>query len=360
MLIFDGDYPMAFGAIEINRDLTLPLEEVRAAEKDSEVVAMASLPELRRARIAAALVKFTVRRLRRSSIAPGYRGGEAACAAARGQAAYYHVLAQRGEAAILTTGQALAQHMARWEGHDQPETLPVGFILGMEGADPILWPDQVHEWWNDGVRVVSLTHYGPSTYAWGTGTRGGLKEAAPGLLKEMESCGMLLDLTHTADESFWEALEIYSGPVLASHQNCRALAPGVRQFSDEQLRAVIERGGVVGASMDTWMLDPGGRLDWSNSGSFSRRDHFRREDITLAHVADHIDHVCQLAGNSHHAAIGGDTDGQGGVEGAPWEVDTVADYQKVVPILLDRGYSEEDAANVMYRNWQRFYEKWLP
>ena len=144
MLIFDGDYPMAFGAIEINRDLTLPLEEVRAAEGDSEVVAMASLPELRRARIAAALVKFTVRRLRRDSVASGYRGGEAAYGAAKGQVAYYHVLAQRGEAAILTTGQDLARHMDRWEGEKDAEALPVGFILGMEGADPILWPDQVH------------------------------------------------------------------------------------------------------------------------------------------------------------------------------------------------------------------------
>ena len=108
------------------------------------------------------------------------------------------------------------------------------------------------------------------------------------------------------------------------------------------------------------MIHPGGVLDWADSSRFTRRDHFRREDVTLNHLADHIDHVCQLAGNSLHAAIGGDTDGQGGVEGAPWEVDTVADYQKVAPILLARGYSEDDAANIMYRNWQRFYEKWLP
>ena len=139
----------------------------------------------------------------------------------------------------------------------------------------------------------------------------------PGIwLREMSSCGMLLDLTHISDESFYEAVDLYKGPVLASHQNCRALVPGQRQFTDDQLRIVIERGGVIGASMDTWMLCPWFTLDWSDTGGYSRRDHFRREDISLSHAADHIDHVCQVAGNADHAAIGGDTDGQGGIDGA--------------------------------------------
>ena len=73
-----------------------------------------------------------------------------------------------------------------------------------------------------------------------------------------------------------------------------------------------------------------------------------------------MDHVCQLAGNSKHAAIGGDTDGQGGSDGAPDDVDTVADYQKIADILAHRGYSSSDVENIMYKNWQRFFEKWLP
>ena len=77
-------------------------------------------------------------------------------------------------------------------------------------------------------------------------------------------------------------------------------------------------------------------------------------------MANHIDHVCQLAGNANHAAIGGDTDGQGGVDGTPHEIDTVADYQRLGPILSERGYSDEDVAKVMYLNWQRFYEQHLP
>ena len=276
MLIFDGDYPMAYGGVELNRDLTLPLVEVRAADGESGNaesgngesgnVAFACLPEMRRGRVAAALMKFTVRQKRENSILAGLRGTAAVFGAARGQLAYYQILAEQGEGVVLTHGEALAGHMEAWEKAEDTHSLPVGFILGMEGADPILWPDQVHEWFESGVRVVSLTHYGPSTYAHGTGSEGGLFAPARDLLREMSACGMLLDLTHISDESFFEAVDLYEGPVLASHQNCRALVPGQRQFSDEQLRIVIERGGVIGASMDTWMLCPWYTLDWRTPG----------------------------------------------------------------------------------------------
>ena len=360
MLVFDGDYPMAYGALELNRDLTRSLREVREAEERPDNIPFACLPEMRSGRIAAALVKFTVRQQRRDSVLPGYRGAEAACAAAQGQLAYYHTLEQCGEAALLLTRSELSAHMALWEGAEDTAELPVGFIVGMEGADPILSPGQLEAWWDGGVRVVSLTHYGPSTYAHGTGCEGGLMPQTADLLREMSILGILLDLTHIADESFWQAVDLYDGPVLASHQNCRTLVPGQRQFSDQQLALLIERGGVIGASMDTWMLYDQPVLDWARTGQFNRRDYFAREDISLEHVANHIDHVCQLAGNTLHAAIGGDTDGQGGIAGAPIDVDSVTDYQKLGPILANRGYAEEDIANVLYRNWQRFYEQHLP
>lgn len=360
MLIFDGDYPMAYGGIELNRDLTLPLADVRAADDLQGNVAFACLPEMRRGRVAAALMKFTVRRMRENSVLTGLKGTASVFGFARGQVAYYHVLEEQGQGVVLTGGDAFSEHMETWEKAEDTESLPIGFILGMEGADPILWPGQVHEWFEAGVRVVSLTHYGPSTYAHGTGTTGGLLPPARDLFREMSSCGMLLDLTHISDESFYGAVDLFDGPILASHQNCRALVPGQRQFTDDQLRIVIERGGVIGTSMDTWMLCPWFTLDWSDTAGYNRRDHFRREDISLSHAADHIDHVCQLAGNADHAAIGGDTDGQGGIDGAPCDVDSIADYQSLVPILQERGYAPEDIEKVMYRNWQRFYTNHLP
>ena len=368
MLIFDGDYPMAYGALDLNRDLTLPIAQARALpDKEPQTSSpnrdlMATLPEMRRGQVAGALVKVVGRIKRPNSPLWGYASGDAAYAAAQGHLAYYRILARRGEVRLLQTKTELATHMATWLAADATTatTLPVGFILGMEGADPILWPEQVHDWWADGVRVVSLTHYGVSTYAHGTGTAGGLTPLAKPLLQEMGKVGMLLDLTHLADESFWQALDLFTGPVLASHQNCRALVPGERQFSDAQLQAVMARGGVIGVSMDTWMLYAPGDLNWAKAGITSRRALFARSDVTLAHVADQIDHICQLAGNADHAAIGGDTDGQGGADGAPAEVDTVADYQKVATILAQRGYAQAAIEQIMFRNWQRFYTRWLP
>jgi membrane dipeptidase len=216
----------------------------------------------------------------------------------------------------------------------------------MEGADPILSPDHLGEWWDLGLRAIGLTHYGTGIYAHGTEACGGLTELGRPLLRAMEQQGMILDLTHMCDESFWEALEVFSGPVIASHQNCRVLVPDERQFADEQLQAVIERGGIIGAALDAWMLQPG----WI-------RGETTNESLTLEAVADHIDHVCQLAGNARHAAIGTDLDGGYGKEQCPRDLDTIADLQRLPDLLRPRGYSEADIAAIMHGNWLRFFRE---
>ena len=364
-LIFDGDYPLAHGAFDLNRDVTLPLAELRAQD-DSDEEAFACFPEMRRGGIAVALMKIAVRQLRDGSVLPGTRGEPLTYATARGHLAYYHALEVAGEAVVITTASQLDEHTKRWRSAADADdvgalaTLPVGMIIGLESADPILSPEAVSEWWEGGVRVVSLTHYGPTRYAWGTGTKGGLTELGPPLLREMDKLGIILDLTHISDESFWDAVGVYQGVVIASHQNCRELCPGQRQFSDDQLRLVIERNGVVGASMDTWMIRTVDGFDWGNTEAYSRRKHFPRNAVTLEHLVDHIDHVCQLAGNAKHAAIGGDTDGQGGTDGAPIEIDSVVDYHKIEPILASRGYSTADVTDIMHGNWQRLYAANLP
>ena len=248
--------------------------------------------------------------------------------------------------------------MKTWLEATAFDDLPVGMVLGMEAADPITWPKQVHEWYENGLRVISLSHYGVSRYSHGTGTGtdGGLMPGAKELLREMDSLGMVLDVSHTSDESVRQELDIFTGPVLASHQNCRALCPGERQFPDHQLKRIIERGAVIGHSMDTYMIWPH-EIDWAD---IPPKRPFELGEVTLEDYANHIDHICQLAGNSLHTAIGGDTDGQGGADGAPFEIDTVADYQKIADVLDRRGYKQEDIENVMYRNWQRFFESSLP
>ena len=372
-LIIDGDYPMTYGALDLNRELTRPIDEVRKAQPidghdessilslgGSDAGTMASLPEMRRAGIAAALVKICRRIYRPGSPMPGFRSGEQAYAAAQADLAYYRILESLGHARILQTGEDLRNHMLEWSSAGERSELPVGMFLGLEGGDPILWPEQIHSWWNAGVRVVSLSHYGISTYCHGTstGTSGGLFQPAKELLGQMESLGMILDVTHASDQSIIESLELFSGPVIASHHNCRALVPGERQLPDSLVQEVIRRDGVIGVSMDTWMLYRPG-VDWTRVPE-KRRDLFPRSAITLDDLADHIDHVCQLAGDSRHVGIGGDTDGQGGSEGAPAEIDTVADYQKLAEVLIKRGYNSSDVANIMYGNWQQGFEKWLP
>ncbi len=366
MLIFDGDYPMAYGAIDLDRDLTAPLDDVRTGSHGQTThegwpddQTMATLPEMRLGHVVGALVKVVGRIRKPDGIIWGYRTADIAYSAAHAHLAYYRILEARGELRILSNSKIFRDHMAEWEAADDHTNLPVGIVIGMEGADPISWPEQVGEWWLNGLRVVSLSHYGASNYSHGTGTgtEGGLFPPAKELLKNMDELGIVLDITHTSDTSVREALDIFKVPILASHQNCRGCTPGERQHPDDLIRAVIDRGGVIGHSMDTWMLYKGG-ADWANIRP--RREVFSKADVTLEDWGDHVDYVSQLAGNTLHSGIGGDTDGQGGREGAPHEIDTIADYQMVGEVLSKRGYSDEDVTNVMYRNWQRFYEDALP
>jgi membrane dipeptidase len=240
--------------------------------------------------------------------------------------------------------------MAEWEVWDaahpsagDDDTPPMGVVLSMEGADPILDPGQLDEWYDAGLRLLGITHYGPGRYAGGTSTELGLTALGEQLLPEMQRLGVLLDLTHCSDQAFWQALERYSGPVLASHNNCRALVPHQRQFGDDQLKAIIARDGVIGAAFDTWMLQPGWVIGKTTN-----------EQVSLANVVDQIDHVCQLAGNSRHAAIGSDLDGGFGREQSPCDLDTIADLQQIAVLLDRRGYRADDIAAIMHGNWLRW------
>jgi membrane dipeptidase len=239
----------------------------------------------------------------------------------------------------------LRNHVSGWKQNSEGQ--PLGFILSMEGADSVLSPDQVHEWWGAGLRIIGPAHYGVSPYAHGTGTVGGLFPPGKPLLREMEKVGMILDVTHLSDQSFDEALDAYSGPVLASHHNCRALVPDQRQLTDDQIKRLVARDAVIGSALDAWMLVP----NWIRGES-------RPEiaGVTLATMVDHIDHVCQLAGNARHAAIGTDLDGGFGREQSPCDLDTIADLQRLPELLRQRGYTGDDITGILHGNWVRFFE----
>ncbi|RJS74882.1 peptidase, partial [Candidatus Bathyarchaeota archaeon] len=201
-------------------------------------------------------------------------------------------------------------------------------------------------WWETGVRVVSLSHYGVSTYAHGTGTKGGLTSLGRELLENMYSIGVVLDVSHLSEESFWEALDLFPGPVIASHNNCRALVPGDRQFSDEQIRALIKRDAVIGVALDAWMLYPG----WIKGKTSNTV-------VSMEAVVDQMEHIHRLAGNSRNVAIGSDLDGGFGKEQCPHDLDTIADLQTIPRLLKKRGYTNGDVENIMWKNWLRLFQQ---
>jgi len=351
VLIIDAHLDLSWNALQWNRNLLHSVYTIRTEEGGEMGKARGqntvAFPEMIQGRIALSVATLLARSTGRPVPHVDFPTPFQSFGIARGQLAYYRALEQAGHVRIIEDAASLRVHIAAWEQWDaaQSDTQnapPLGFVISMEGADPILSPEQLQEWWAWGLRLLGPTHYGPGRYAGGTATELGLTEMGVFLLREMERLGVILDVTHFSDQAFWEAMDLYSGSVLASHNNCRALVPHQRQFSDDQLRAIIERGGVIGAAFDAWMLKPG----WSGL------DHSNR-DVTMAEVVDHIDHVCQLAGNSLHAAIGSDLDGGFGREQSPADLDTIADLQRIPDLLRQRGYNEADIENIMHGNWLR-------
>ncbi len=354
MLIVDAHLDLAWNALQWNRDLLCSVYTTRTRENHTAGKGRAqgtvAFPEMRQGHVALCFATLLARSTGTPVPYVDYPSTSQAYAVARGQLAYYRALESQGQARIVDARAALDQHVAEWEAWEArplpEETPPLGFVISMEGADPIMHPDDLQEWHEAGLRLLGLTHYGPGRYAGGTGTEIGLTEDGLALLREMERLGVVLDVSHCSDQAFWQALERYAGPVLASHNNCRALVPHQRQLSDEQLKALIERDAVIGAAFDTWMLQPG----WTIGASTN-------EEVGLSKVVDHIDHVCQLAGTSRHAALGTDLDGGFGREQSPHDLDTIADLQRLGGLLADRGYGEQDIASILHGNWLRLLRR---
>lgn len=342
MLIVDAHLDLSWNALQWNRDLLQPVAALRQLEQPT--IPTVTLPALRQGRVALVFATLLARSTGAQLPHIDFGSPAQAYGTAHGQLAYYRALEQQGHIRIITDATTLKKHIAAWEQWEStPDQLqpPLGFVITMEGADPILEPAQLEQWWQAGLRLLGPTHYGTGRYAGGTGCELGLSKLGRPLLVEMQRLGVVLDVTHFSDTAFWQALDVYEGPLLASHQNARALVPHQRQFSDRQLKAVIERNGVIGAAFDIWMLQPGWKKGDSNTG------------VTLNHVVDHIDYVCQLAGNCRHAAIGTDLDGGFGWEQSPHDMDTIADLQRLPDLLAARGYAQQDIAAIMHGNWLR-------
>jgi membrane dipeptidase len=266
------------------------------------------------------------------------------------QLAWYREMEARGELSAVTSRATLDAHLARLEGEGIAAS-PIGYIRSLEGADSLVTIDHLHRAWESGLRAVGPAHYGPGTYAQGTDASGGLGERGRELLRAMRELGMILDATHLCDDSFWEALEQFDGTIWASHHNCRALVPHNRQASDEMIRALVSRGAVIGVALDAWMIVPGWVRGQSTPEGLG---------VTLDRLADHVDHICQVAGDAAHVGIGSDLDGAFGREQTAADISTIADLARLLERLRARGYREADVTAIAHGNFLACLRRGLP
>ena len=351
MHIVDAHEDIAWNALVLGRDVRRSALETRRLEEGTGVPrrgghCMVGLPEWLSGSVTIIFGTVFVAPARRGSPEPHtYTTAEEAYALGQAQLDFYHRLAgECDQVALIGNHADLNGVLASWEsGNPQ-----VGIVPLMEGADPIRGPAEAEVWFERGVRLVGLSWQAGSRYAGGNAAPGRLTDAGRELLAVMADLGLILDVSHLAEESFFEAVDRFEGQIVATHANPRARVPGPRHLSDEMIRRLVERDGVIGLVPFNRFL----RSGWSTGDP--------KEDVTGADVAAAVDHICQVVGDAAHVGLGSDFDGGFGAESAPAEIDTVADLGRIGPALGELGYGEEDVAAVLGGNWLRLLRATLP
>lgn len=355
-LIFDCHLDLSLNALEYNRDLRLPVPEIRRREEGmtdlkGRAAGTTAFPEMRAARMGLCVATQLAGCMTGARPIANWMSPHQAWAQTQGQLAWYKAMEEEGAMRQVKTKTELQAAVDLWQNDEPDEGKPICYVLSLEGADSIRTVGHLEHAWEQGLRAMGPAHYGVCRYALGHDQVGGMTASGKELVQEMDRLGMILDVTHLSDGCFWDALEVFQGRLWASHSNCRALVPDPRQFSDEQLLAIIQRGGVVGAALDAWMMIPG----WTRGVTTPQSS-----GLKLEVIVDHIDHVCQLAGDALHAGIGTDLDGGYGTEQVPLDLETIADVARVPDMLSKRGYSAVDIDNVMSGNYIRLLKEALP
>ena len=360
-LIFDVHLDLSWNALDWNRDQRWTQEKIRRREIGMTDKGMSRntvcFPEMRRGNIGlcvatqlARYLPYFARTPLNSSRGGGYFSPEQAWATTQGQLAWYREMEADGEMVQIRNRAQLDAHLKLWlETPEAPaKKLPIGYILSLEGADSIVTLKHLERSHADGLRAVGPVHYGPGVYGQGTDAEGPMTPRGRELLKEMERLGIILDVTHLCDESFWDALKHFSGPIWASHSNCRVLANWNRQFADDQIKELIRRGAVIGMAFDAIMMVHG----WAHG-----RSQPKDFNLKIEKICEHIDHICQLAGNARHVGIGTDLDGGYGTEQTPMDLDSIADIANLGDLLAARGYKAADIDGIFQGNFVSFLRR---
>jgi membrane dipeptidase len=359
MLIVDAHQDLAWNILTFGRDYTRSAEETRRLEEGTQAPthngdSLLGWPDYQRGQVAvvfATLFAAPIRHKLGDWDTLTYTNPDQAYTSYSAQLDAYHRLVDDhpDKFRLVQTLPDLEDVLAHWHQTENGDH-PVGQVILMEGAEGVRQPPELEDWWARGVRII-----GP---AW-AGTRfcGGTREPGPltpegfALLEVMADFGFTLDLTHMDEKAVLQALDVYPGAIIATHSNPLAMLKGAdsnRFLSNRVLRGLIERKGVVGIPPYNRFLQWG----WTPSDG--------REAITLNLVIDHIDYVCQLAGSAGHVGIGSDFDGGFGLQSVPTEIDTIADLQKLVPLIREKGYTEEDIAAILGNNWLSILRQTLP
>jgi membrane dipeptidase len=361
-LIIDSHQDLAWNMLTFKRDYLRSVAETRSLEVNTLIPerngeCLLGWPEYQRGQVAVIFSTLFAAPARKRELwdTIWYPDFDTAHRLYRDQILLYQKLtdSQPDKFRLITSRRELDSVIEHWSAPPQNDDgHPVGLIYLMEGADGIRSPHELAEWYELGLRLIGLAWVG-TRYCGGTGDPGPLTDEGKKLLAAMADYNFMLDLSHMDEAAALEALDQYAGPIMATHSNCAALmkdAETNRHITDRVLRGLIERGGVNGLLPLNSFL----KVGWT------RKSGSRREEVPLDTYIAHIDHICQLAGNADHAAIGSDFDGGFGLQSIPPELDSIADLQLIAAKLLERGYSESDAHKILGGNWLRFLQEHLP
>jgi len=359
MIIIDAHEDLAWNMLALGRDYTLSAEETRQREQGTQNPqvngdTLLGWPDYQRGSVAIVFsTLFTAPN--RGKLGDWdtltYKTFDEARQQSMAQLDAYHRLVGEhpDKFCLIQTRANLHAVLKDWERTDTDEH-PVGLVVLMENAEGVREPAELEEWWVRGVRIIGPAWAG-TRFCGGTRQPGPLTPDGYALLEGMQEFGFTLDLSHMDEAAALQALDTYQGPIIASHANALALLKGSqsnRHLTDAVIHGLLERGGTIGIVPSNFFLKP----DWKDSGG--------RASVTLEHVAAQVDYICQAAGNARHAGLGTDFDGGFGVQSVPNDIDTIADIQKLPPLLAARGYSQEDISAIMGGNWLAHLEQYLP
>ena len=329
---FDAHLDLAYLA-EIGRDMHADPSDCRGRLQPAAV----TLPSLREGNVTACLGTIFTQAIGPDAPDEGayaYPADDAEAARRAGlrQLKLYHAWRDAGVIELL--GRRSAQQPANGA------SLRIGIL--MECADPIADPDDLAMWADGGVICIGMTWASGSRYAGGNATGGGLTDLGRELAARMDASGIVHDVSHLSQRALDELLELTGATVIASHSNCGALVdPGnERHLSDEAIREIARRGGVIGLNLCSAFLAPG---LWDSGRA------------TIDDCAAHLERMCELIGDRRHVGLGSDMDGGFGADRLPSGIDLPRDLERMAGALADRGWDQADLDSLRWGAWARFW-----